>query len=345
MGRISKRHREKLKPRTLLSDSQKVYNAGIYARISSSPNRLKTVGEDEDKNWERYPQSILNQINIAQKYIRDYNDCHEDEIYVSDYYIDIGKTGANFERKEFQRMMDDVRDKKINCIIIKDLSRFGRNYLEVGNYLEKIFPFFGVRFISVTDNLDLNPCHCLYDPMQMEIKNLINDMYVKDFSVRARVSLNQRRKEGSYVGGIPPYGYCIGWDKKIRKLIPDARVAGLIPYIFQTYLETRSYRIVLDKLNEKRINPPAVYYRTGIVYCPKEEPYKEWNKSTIERILKNATYTGRLIQGKSSIYARCEKNRIYKDESEWIVVENAHEALISSELFRLVNLVRKKDGC
>lgn len=381
MGRISKRHREKQKPCTLFSENQNVYNAGIYARISADHltdyfaasatgksviisadqpaeysakipagimadlKRLNIVGADEEKKWERYPQSILNQIAIAQKYIRDYNDCHEDEICVFDFYIDIGKTGANFERKEFQRMMDDVRDKKINCIVVKDLSRFGRNYLEVGNYLEKIYPFLGVRFISVTDNLDLNSCHCLYDPVPMEIKNLINDMYVKDFSIRARASLNQRRKDGSYVGGVPPYGYCIEWGQKIRKLVPDTRVEGLIPYIFHTYLETKSYQIVANKLNEKRINPPAEYYRTGNVYCPKEEPYKEWNKSAVERILKNAAYTGRLIQGKSSIYARCEKNRIKKDESEWIVIENAHEALVSPELFRLVQLGREKDWC
>ena len=198
MGRTSKRQSAGKGSDTPASAAKnqksRQYKAGIYARLSADI--------DEKKN-----ESVEVQIEIARKFIEEWNGQHTDKIEVSDCYIDLGKTGTNFNRDAFQRLMQDVRMGDINCVIVKDLSRFGRNYLEAGNYIEKIFPFLGVRFIAVADGFDTGADGNETKQMVSEIKNLVNDMYAKDFSVKAKASLAQRRKEGSYVGRPAPYGY------------------------------------------------------------------------------------------------------------------------------------------
>ena len=227
-------------------------------------------------------------------------------------------------------------------MIVKDLSRFGRNYLEAGNYIEKIFPFLGVRFIAVADGFDTGAGGNETKQMVSEIKNLVNDMYAKDFSVKAKASLAQRRKEGSYVGGPAPYGYKAVWEGKVRRLIPDENTEEIVRYIFQKFIETESYTAVADDLNTRKINPPAVYHKTGEVYCPPDAAYKGWDKSGVERIIKSDTYAGKLVQGKTSITARDENNRIHKPEDDWVVKEEAHEPLITPEIGKEAAGVRKK---
>ena len=227
-------------------------------------------------------------------------------------------------------------------MIVKDLSRFGRNYLEAGNYIEKIFPFLGVRFIAVADGFDTGADGNETKQMVSEIKNLVNDMYAKDFSVKAKASLAQRRKEGSYVGGPAPYGYQAVWEGKVRRLIPDENTAEIVRYIFQKFIETESYTAVTDDLNIRKINPPAVYHKTGEVYCLPDAVYKGWDKGSVERIIKSDTYSGRLVQGKTSITARDENNRIHKPENDWVVKEEAHEPLITPEIMKEAARVRRK---
>jgi len=265
------------------------------------------------------------------------SDCIKESVY-----IDLGKTGSNFNRDGFIRLMQDIRLGNINCVIVKDLSRLGRNYLETGNYIEKIFPFLGVRFIAVSDGLDTGKKNSETDQFASEIKNLINDMYAKDFSIKAKTWLQQKRQAGSYVGGPPPYGYSVAWERKIRKLVPDGNTAEIVRHIYTLFVEKESYAAVADDLNRHRINPPAVYKRTGKQFCPLEVQYKKWNKGTVERIVKSRTYIGILEQGKTCITARNEKNRVYKPKEEWTVIENAHEALISTELYTQAQEVGKK---
>lgn len=309
------------------------YKAGIYARLSADI--------DEKKN-----ESIEIQIEIARKFIEEWNGKHTNKIEEADCYIDLGKTGTNFQRNEFQRMMQEVRMGAIDCVIVKDLSRFGRNYLETGNYIEKIFPFLGVRFIAVADGLDTgangNEGKQLSNAMAVEIKNLVNDMYAKDFSVKAKTSLAQRRKEGSYVGGPAPYGYQTAWEGKVRRLIPDENTAEIVRCIYKKFIESESYTVVTDDLNIRKINPPAVYHKTGKVYCPPEAAYKGWDKSSVERIIKSDVYSGRLVQGKTSITARDEKSRIHKPEDDWVIKEEAHEPLIEPETVAAAAKVREK---
>ena len=333
MGRTSKRQSAGKGSDTPASAAKnqksRQYKAGIYARLSADI--------DEKKN-----ESVEVQIEIARKFIEEWNGQHTDKIEVSDCYIDLGKTGTNFNRDAFQRLMQDVRMGDINCVIVKDLSRFGRNYLEAGNYIEKIFPFLGVRFIAVADGFDTGAGGNETKQMVSEIKNLVNDMYAKDFSVKAKASLAQRRKEGSYVGGPAPYGYQAVWEGKVRRLIPDENTAEIVRYIFQKFIETESYTAVTDDLNIRKINPPAVYHKTGEVYCLPDAVYKGWDKGSVERIIKSDTYSGRLVQGKTSITARDENNRIHKPENDWVVKEEAHEPLITPEIKKEAARVRRK---
>ena len=296
MGRTSKRQSAGKGSDTPASAAKnqksRQYKAGIYARLSADID--KKICRQTSKN-----ESVEVQIEIAKKFIEEWNGKHTDKIEVADCYIDLGKTGTNFNRGAFQRLMQDVRMGDINCVIVKDLSRFGRNYLEAGNYIEKIFPFLGVRFIAVADGFDTGAGGNETKQMVSEIKNLVNDMYAKDFSVKAKASLAQRRKEGSYVGGPAPYGYKAVWEGKVRRLIPDENTEEIVRYIFQKFIETESYTAVADDLNTRKINPPAVYHKTGEVYCPPDAAYKGWDKSGVERIIKSDTYAGKLVQGKT----------------------------------------------
>lgn len=333
MGRTSKRNHGK--PELLTSSvsqrprENRYYKAGIYARLSSD--------QDEKKN-----ESVETQVEIAKKFVADWNQNHPDKIEVIECYIDLGKTGSNFNREAFGRLMQDVRLGNINCVIVKDLSRFGRNYLEAGNYIEKIFPFLGVRFVAVVDGYDTGVDGNDARQMASEIKNLVNDMYAKDISMKARLSLAQRRQEGAYVGGPPPYGYVAVWEGKMRYLMPDENTAEIVRYIYRKFIETESYAAVVNELNHKRLNPPAVYKKNGEVYCPPDVTYNGWDKSAVKRILKSETYQGTLVQGRTSITARDEKNRIHKGENEWTVKKQAHEALVDEETYKQVVQIQQK---
>lgn len=306
------------------------YRVGIYARLSA----------DHD---ERKKESVEVQIAIAGKYVEEFNMEHtEEKMDIMDCYTDLGKTGSNFEREGFLRLLQDIRLGRINCVIVKDLSRFGRNYMEAGNYIEKIFPFLGVRFIAAADGYDTGREGNENKQMAFEIKNLVNDIYAKDFSRKAKLHLKQRREEGSYVGGPPPYGYLTENTGKRRRLIPDEKTADIVRFIYEKFIETESYTAVADELNRRKLNPPSLYKKTKEVYhVSGAGTYKGWDKSAVERILKSETYTGTLVQGKTGITSRNEKNRIHKPETEWVITENAHAPLVDRELYRKSVEIRK----
>lgn len=334
MGRVSKRGfalgKASGQPTEARRDELR-YKAGIYARLSSDQNIKKN-------------ESVEVQIEIAKKFVEEFNGQKTGEVIdVVECYTDLGKTGSNFEREGFLRLLQDIRLGEINCVIVKDLSRFGRNYLEAGNYIEKIFPFLGVRFIAVADGFDTGKEGNGNKQMASEIKNLVNDMYAKDFSKKAKLHLKQRREEGSYVGDPPPYGYMAEWNGKRRVLVPDENTEGIVRFIYEKFVETESYTAVADELNHRQINPPSLYKKTKeVYYAPDAGAYKGWDKGAVERILKSETYTGTLVQGKTSITARDEKNRIHKPEDDWVVTKDAHEPLVDRELYRRSVEIREK---
>lgn len=333
MGRVSKRGTSTIGTpvvsNRVISGGKKRYKAGIYARLSADSN-------------ERKNESIDVQEEIARKHIERLNQGGQEVIDIIECYRDLGKTGSNFDREGFRRLMQDIRLGDIDCVVVKDLSRFGRNYLEAGNYIEKIFPFLGVRFIAVSDGIDTGDKGNDTKQMASEIKNLVNDMYAKDFSKKAKTGLKQRRESGSYVGGPPPYGYKAVWEGKIRRLVPDENTAEIVKHIYQSFIELEGYKAVSDDLNRRRVNPPAVYKQTGEVFCLPDTEYKGWDKSAVERVIGSRTYAGTLAQGKTSITARDESSRIHKPEEEWVVKENAHEALVSTEQYQKAQDIRKK---
>ena len=346
MGRISKRRPAETDAQGLAAGSAgqkgRCFKAGIYARLSADLDK-KVCGQTlKNESKALKSESLEVQIEIARKFVEEWNQGSNDRIEVADCYTDLGKTGTNFNRDGFKRLMQDIRLGDINCVIVKDLSRFGRNYLEAGNYIEKIFPFLGVRFIAVADGYDTGADGSDTKQMVSEIKNLVNDMYAKDFSLKAKASLAQRRKEGAYVGGPAPYGYRAERDGRLRKLIPDENTEDIVRYIYQKFIDAESYKAVADDLNTRKINPPMVYRKTGEAYCPPDADFKGWDKGAIERIIRSDTYSGKLVQGKTSITARDEKNRIHKPEDDWVVKEEAHEPLIGRETAEAAASVRRK---
>ena len=224
MARTAKRYKKNTEKKI---SGIPVCMAAIYARLS--------VDNDEKKS-----ESIETQVTLIKEFIQKHNENpdRECEIVVYDIYSDLGKTGTNFDRPGFERMMNDVRAGKINCILVKDFSRFGRNYIETGNYLEKILPFMKVRFISVCDNYDSFAPGAKNQELSMNIKNLVNDAYAKDISAKCCASKRACQKNGSYVGGMAPYGYHSVNENGIRKLVIDPETAEIVRRIFEQFLQT-----------------------------------------------------------------------------------------------------------
>ena len=190
MARTSKRKKENLEYQNITeNEAGKVFRVGIYARLS--------VDSTEKKN-----ESIESQIEIARKHIESLPN-----MIIVEVYSDLGTTGTNFDRPDFQRMLQDIRKKKINCVVVKDFSRFARDYIETGNYLERIFPFMGVRFISVTDHYDSENPVDSNGKMKVNLKNIVNELYARDIAQRVESSKRAKLENGSYIGGIPAYGY------------------------------------------------------------------------------------------------------------------------------------------
>ncbi|MFG6395589.1 MAG: recombinase family protein [Lachnospiraceae bacterium] len=309
-----------------------VFSAGIYSRVS--------VGNGENKT-----ETIENQIEIAKQFVMENNSSmeREMEIKIYDIYIDRGITGTSFDRKGFMRLMEDVKRHKINCIIVKDLSRFGRDYIETGNYIEKILPFLGCRFIAVTDGFDSMYANAAENQLTMNIKNLVNDMYAKDISKRSALAKKMAAQAGSYIGSFAPYGYNVVNINGIRKLIVDNECAGIIRLIFEKYAGGCSYNNIISYLYTNKIHRISGYKKYHHVYCESGEILHQWGQNVIRGLLSNIVYTGSLVQCKRSTGLYKGQKKILKtSEDEWVTARNTHEAVISKELFEKVQNRLKK---
>lgn len=310
MARTSKRYIEKKSEKT----ERKVFKAGIYTRLSN----------ERTEEWREKSYSIETQILSCKEYAL------KENIDVLEVYTDYEYSGTNFERPSFQNMMQDIRDRRINCIIIRDLSRLGREYLEMGRLIDKVFPFLGVRFISVNDKLDTVKETDSKKSFEVTLKNIINDMYAKDISVKIKTSKHNRARNGYFIGSVPPYGYKIKKFKEGQKLVIDENVRFIVEEMFDLTLQGKSQYEVAKHFNEKGYAPGMIYYKTGRVYREDDDP--EWNKGTISKMLTNPAYTGTLVQGvKQQNLAKGIKQH-FVDESQYIICENAHEAIISKEV-------------
>lgn len=304
------------------------YDAAAYFRLSR---------EDGDKEES---DSIVNQKALIKEFLK-----ANPDIVLYEEKVDDGYTGVDFERPAFQEMMESIKLGKVNCVIVKDLSRFGRNYIEAGRYIEKIFPYLGVRFIAINDNIDTAKQNNGSEEMIIPFKNLINDAYCRDISIKVRSHLDIKRKKGEYIGAFAPYGYRKSEEDK-NQLVIDEKAAAIVRQIFQWKIEGMSGARMADKLNELGIPTPMEYkhnngenYQSGF----RRKASARWEANGVNRILRSETYTGVLLQGKTSSPNYKIRKRSRKDEKDWIRCEGSHEPIVSKEMFQLVHGLFQED--
>lgn len=293
-----------------------IFQTAIYLRLSLEDNQKK----DAD--------SLANQQALLMKYVE-----ARPFLELVGIYTDNGCTGTDFDRPQFKQMMEDARSGKINCIVVKDLSRLGRNYVEAGDYLEKIFPFLGVRFIAVNDNYDSSNINSS-DQLVASLKNLVNDAYAKDLSRKISTAMQEKRRRGDFVGAYEPYGYRRD-PNNTSKLIIDPEIAPIVEEIF----ELRATGIGIEKicrvLNEKGYpSPGRLRFERGIItHNNRKGSELPWNRHVLTDLLRNVVYIGNLAQGRVgvSLYQGIPYHQ--KDKSEWDVVTGTHEPIISMELW------------
>ena len=311
---------------------KKVYHASIYLRLSKEDGDV-TSGSKNESN------SISNQKSLVMDYLKDKHD-----IQVVSIREDDGYSGVDFNRPGFQLMLEDIKKGIIDCILVKDLSRFGRNYIEVGRYLEKLFPMLGVRFIAVNDNYDSLNVDTAHD-MVMPFKNLINDSYCRDLSVKIRSHLAVKRKNGEFIGAFACYGYLKDPDNK-NHLVIDTYAGSVVQDIFRMKINGYSQYKIADALNEQGILSPMEYKRSiGIHFETSFQVNTKalWSAKAVSRILTNEVYTGVLVQGRQTTPNHKVKVRQAVDEKDWVRVGNAHDPLIDPCLFEIVQTLLERD--
>lgn len=294
--------------------------AAIYGRLSV---------EDDEKE-----ESMETQIALVQDYIN-----RSRELSYVDTYFDNGFTGTNFKRPAFTRLMNDVRQKKIKCIVVKDLSRFGRNYLEAGYYIETVFPFLGIRLIAVTDNFDSTRTEDM-ESLALPIRNMVNAMYAKDISKKIWTSLQRKKKAGYAVGNDAPYGYIRNPVTKRNEIDPEA--AFYVQLIFQWELMGVPIFEIARRMTLLQVPTPREWHRK-MVEGKEVLTCKKWGVTTIRHILENQTYVGDTINNKSTQKLFAGQDRHDLPKEQWYVAKNTHPAIIARDDFEKVQKILKRN--
>ena len=307
------------------------------------------LGQDETKNHrgDIYQTAAYIRLSAEDSGKKDGYSLQNQEMLVLDYigghpelnlyreYVDNGFSGTCFDRPAFDEMMQDMRDGRINCIVVKDLSRLGRNYLEAGNYLEQIFPFFKVRFISINDGYDSTAPNSADESLIIPLKNIINEGYAKDISVKVSTALETRKKQGKFTGKYAPYGYLKDPADK-NHLIIDEETKDIVKRIFQMRADGMSMSGIAAQLNQEGVPSPAAYLILKGISKEKSFQNSYWNRTNVKRLLTNRMYLGNLVYGKeqSSFAKGISRHRLPAEQ--WKEVENTHEPIIDRELFDFV---------
>ena len=298
-----------------MKNQQFNYNVGVYLRISR---------EDGDN---KESESISNQRKIIKDFIE-----KNKNYKVYDEYIDDGYSGANFNRPDFKRLIDDIKKKKINMVITKNLARLGRNYIEVGNYIEKFFPNLGVRYIAVLDKVD-NFSDTVSNDL-VALKSVFNEKHCKDTSLAVKKSKRRRMKEGVYACNTAPFGYKKD-PKNNGKLLVDEESSKTVKKIFELRLKGMKIREIVEYLDKNKYPTPIVYMKTkGLEKVEKKEL---WRRGSVTRILGNQVYLGHCLRGKTTKISYKTKSRNYVKRSDWILTKNTHEALVSEDDFNKIH--------
>ena len=312
-----------------MNHKQQINKTAIYCRLSVED---KNVGESG---------SIETQKSLLRQY------CKEKQFNIVDCYVDDGVSGTSFERPGFERMLADIDAGNINAVVTKDLSRFGRDYIQAGYYIEKVFKQKDVRFIAVSDNIDTANG---VDDILMPIKNVINDMYCREASRKTKAAHQARAKEGKYLGGHAPFGYVKNPDNK-HQLIVDPPAATVVRNIFELASQGIGYGSIAKALRTENIlNPQAYFNQNNPDFYKKSDYWRQafdWHVSSIMSILKNPVYTGAVVFGRTKTKIISTNRRSKTPEDEWILVEGMHEPLVSKEAWDVVQklLAGKRREC
>ncbi|CYU51501.1 TPA: recombinase family protein [Streptococcus suis] len=306
MARTKNRYRKQTSEETPLQ----TYRTGIYIRLS----------KERTETWRNKSQSLETQESLARAFAK------EKGLVVTKCYIDYEYSGTTFRRPAYQDMMDDLKKGIINCILIRDLSRLGRNYIEMGRLIDKVFPFMGVRFISINDNIDTLNGLGDKKSFEVEIKNLVNDLYSMDISKKVIAYNIHQASQGYFIGSFPPYGYKLDKQEKGVKLVIDPIVQPVLNTVFEKLTVGQSIIAVTKYLNEERLAVPTAYRETGRL-TRLDSDTREWKSANLLRLIKSPVYQGQLLQRKNN------KSLAQKD---YVHFEYAHEAYISSEDFERI---------
>ena len=298
----------------------------IYARLS-----VENSGKDDDGN------SLQNQIAVCEDYL---DGCPY--LRLAEVYSDNGRTGTVFDRPAWNRLMDDVRTGKIQCIVVRDLSRFGRDYVETGSYLEKIFPALGTRFISVKENFDNFTCGNAMESLSVSLQNLVNAMYSRDISKKVSTALRAQMETGSFRNRNLPYGYL--WNEDKTAYVVDEEAAAVVRQIFEWKRQEVSVYTIVERLKAGGIESPERHKRRAGTRNGDNIQGEGWCPSTIRGILQNRAYIGEMVCGKSetALYKGLKKHVTETDK--WIVVPDAHPSIISASDFEAVERQMQKDS-
>lgn len=303
-------------------EKENEYRAALYCRLSSDDAYLGESG------------SIQTQRALLTQY------CKENSIPVYDVYVDDGFSGTNFERPDFKRMLADLENHKANLVIVKDLSRFGREYAQMGMYIENDFEDWNIRFISIGENIDtLNGT----DGILMPITNVINSQYAKECSLKTKQAHRALAKEGKFIGSRAPFGYMKDPNDR-HHLIIDEEAAAVVQDIFRMFCDGIGYVRMTKILREKKVLNPQAYFNKNNPDYYKSDYWRQdfdWHATSIRAILNNPVYLGQTTFGRTKVKGRAKKKKVAVDESEWIVVENTHEPLVDKEAWDLVHDIMK----
>lgn len=322
------RYDEYLKRKQGLAEPSVQWKAAGYLRISR---------EDGDKEES---DSITSQKDLTREYVE-----QDGDMVFVDEYVDDGWSGTNFARPDFERMMADIKRGAVNCIIVKDLSRLGRNYILVGQYLEMVFPLLNIRFISIVDHIDSVKDPASINNALVSFKNVMNDEYCRDISNKVRSSLDRKRSKGEFIGSFASYGYLKDPDDRHR-LVVDPAAAEVVRRIYQWFSGGMSIIGIAKKLNRLGVPNPTMYKKQlGLNY---RHPAGElcdglWPDSSVRRILKNRIYTGDMVQSRTKIKSYKVQVCTQVPEDKWTVVPDTHEAIIPREQFEAVQQLLMRD--
>ena len=318
MARKSRKAQVQGTPVVEIKKETTALSTAIYARLS-----VENSGKDDDGN------SLQNQIAVCEDYL---DGCPH--LRLTEVYSDNGRTGTVFDRPAWNRLMDDVRSGKIQCIVVRDLSRFGRDYVETGNYLEKIFPALGTRFISVKENFDSFTASGSTETLSVSLQNLVNAIYSRDISKKVSTALRAQMETGTFRNRNLPYGYL--WNEDKTAYVVDEEAAAVIRQIFEWKRQEVSVYTIIERLKAEGVESPERHKRRVGTRNGDNIQGQGWCPSTIRAILQNRAYIGEMICGKSetALYKGLKKRLAAKEN--WVVVLDAHPPIVTTEEFEAV---------